>query len=280
MEMWLWKTKMKKTKRRGRLQDFSLKGYWSRVKRLIYSGYSSITSISTYHYLTLGCTPPQTFVEKVIFVSRLAFPHFHQPSIIVTIISVFTVVCAIAARFDPDPSLHVKCYEEAHHCFVSMVAEGERSLESVQACLLLTAWCSAPKGWEDRPQRAWLYFGMAVRMGMELGLFRPPSFTEGRPELKPGVVKNSAAWKAIGGIVGEEAQKEALNRERTWLLAFVIDRYMSAVMGRPYQIHEVRPVLIPTHPMISPLDHGIIAHVELQSIMGQVSFIDTRGKEF
>jgi hypothetical protein len=65
---------------------------------------------------------------------------------------------------------------------------------------------------------------------------------------------------------------------------------MSAVMGRPYQIHEAKPLLIPLHPMSLPfdlgavfdlsLDHlfpnfsftfsGIIAHQELQSIIGQV----------
>lgn len=30
----------------------------------------------------------------------------------------------------------------------------------VQACLILTVWTNAPKNTEDRPQRAWLYFGM------------------------------------------------------------------------------------------------------------------------
>lgn len=71
---------------------------------------------------------------------------------------------------------------------------------------------------------------------------------------------------------------------------------MSAVMGRPYQIHEAKPLLIPLHPMSLPFDlgtltriaifipfprelaadwtccplAGIIAHQELQSIIGQV----------
>ncbi|KAH8918335.1 hypothetical protein BT69DRAFT_1338248 [Atractiella rhizophila] len=184
----------------------------------------------------------------------------------------FTTICAVASRFHKDVNkLQERCYDEAHECFVNCIREGETSLESVQACMLITAWCSSPKqnGWENRPQRAWLYFGMAVRMGMELGLFRPPSFTEGRPELKYGVVKGPQAWNCLKDVVSEDVQREALNRERTWVAAFIVDR-MAAAMGRPYQIHDVKPVMIPTHPLISPLDLGLIAHTELQSIMGQV----------
>ena len=72
----------------------------------------------------------------------------------------FTVICAVASRFHTDPTLHVKCYDEAHECFVDCVANDERSVESVQACMILTVWTNAPKKAENRPQRAWLYFGM------------------------------------------------------------------------------------------------------------------------
>lgn len=73
----------------------------------------------------------------------------------------FTVICAVASRFHPDPELHIACYDEAHICFVECVAEGERSIESVQACMILTVWTNAPKTKEeDRPKRAWMYFGM------------------------------------------------------------------------------------------------------------------------
>lgn len=65
----------------------------------------------------------------------------------------FTVICAVASRFHADPSLHVKCYDEAHTCFVECVANSERSIEMVQACLILTVWTNAPKNTEDRPQR-------------------------------------------------------------------------------------------------------------------------------
>lgn len=80
----------------------------------------------------------------------------------------FTVILAVASRFHQDPTLHNKIYEEAHRCFVECVSEGERSIESVQACCILTVWTypptgeSAAAGREERPKRAWLYGG-AVR---------------------------------------------------------------------------------------------------------------------
>lgn len=66
---------------------------------------------------------------------------------------------------------------------------------------------------------------------------------------------------------------------------------MSVVMGRPYQIQEAKPYLLPLHPQCLPFDlgtsepsslwrlgpaadsassTGVIAHVELQTIIGQV----------
>ncbi|KAM0789962.1 hypothetical protein ACM66B_005296 [Microbotryomycetes sp. NB124-2] len=132
----------------------------------------------------------------------------------------FTAICAVASRFNSDSTLHVKCYDEVHNCFVETIASGERSIEIVQACMILTMWGSAPKGTEDRPQRAWMYFGMAVRMSLELGLFRPPAFVDAH--LKANVGKANP-WVNLKHIP-EEQQREALNRERTWLLVFVMDR--------------------------------------------------------
>ena len=62
-------------------------------------------------------------------------------------------------------------------------------------------------------------------------------------------------------------------------------------MGRPYQVHEAKPVMLPAHPLALPFDlgefgqftplritwlidlhsiAGVIAHAELQEIVGQV----------
>lgn len=45
---------------------------------------------------------------------------------------------------------------------------------------------------------------------------------------------------------------------------------MAAVMGRPHQIQDAKAHLIPLHAMSLPFDLGVIAHWELQAIMGQV----------
>ncbi|GAA6064356.1 hypothetical protein JCM10212_001837 [Sporobolomyces blumeae] len=191
----------------------------------------------------------------------------------------FTVVLAVASRFHSDPTLYNKIYEEAHQCFVDCLSEGERSVEAVQACCILTVWTYPPKGEagdagrEERPKRAWLYFGMAIRLGLELGLFRPPAWVDYYLS-KPGNSSRNNPWvnlpRSGPEAVSEEDVWDALNKERTWMMVFVIDRNISAVMGRPHQIHEPKPLLLPLHPACLPFDLGVLAHVELQTIIGQV----------
>lgn len=90
----------------------------------------------------------------------------------------FTVILAVASRFHADPTLHEKIYEEAHRCFVECVSEGERSVESVQACCILTVWTYPPTGEsvaagrEERPKRASLYFTMVRRTRFSMPLLR------------------------------------------------------------------------------------------------------------
>ncbi|SCV73644.1 BQ2448_6074 [Microbotryum intermedium] len=227
--------------------------------------------------LSKGIITPETAVD--MFRIFFDFCYIHLPlldpaqnsatSVCARSPFLFTAICAVASRFNPDPTLHVKCYDEAHACFVDCIANGERSIESVQALMILTVWTSAPKkDTEDRPQRAWLYFGMAVRMGLELGLFRPPPFVDHHLSTSRNA-SQANPWANLKDVE-EEEQRDAINRERTWLMGFVIDRNMSAVMGRPYQIHEAKPLLIPLHTMSLPFDLGVIAHQELQTIIGQV----------
>ena len=137
----------------------------------------------------------------------------------------FTVICAVGSRFHPDPELEVKCYEEAHVSFLNAIATGDSSLEACQASLILTVWAHAPYKAEDRPRLASLYFGMAVRIGLECGLFRPPAFADKLPIQNGSVVLtgSTSPWVALEDVP-EDLQRQALDRERTWLLLFVIDR--------------------------------------------------------
>lgn len=115
---------------------------------------------------------------------------------------------------------------------------------------------SAAAGREERPKRAWLYGGavrpfsvsphpsyleaahadelspQAVRMGLELNLFRPAPFVDAHLS-KPGNLGKANPWISLPRegpeAVSEQEVWDALNRERTWLMLFVIDHKCVAV---------------------------------------------------
>lgn len=60
-------------------------------------------------------------------------------------------------------------------------------------------------------------------MGLELGLFRPPNFSD-KVKMRGGVAIGSDPWGSALQDVPEDVQRDALNRERTWLLIFIVDR--------------------------------------------------------
>ncbi|BGP26037.1 zn(2)-C6 transcription factor [Rhodotorula toruloides] len=237
--------------------------------------------------LSKGIVTPELAVELFTIFFDYAYIHLPlldparhtAPWVCATSPFLFTVILAVASRFHADPTLHEKIYEEAHKCFVECVSDGERSVESVQACCILTVWTYPPTGEsvaagrEERPKRASLYFTMAIRMALELNLFRPASWVD-RHLSKPGNSSKTNPWVTLPKdgpeAVTEQETWDALNRERTWLMVFVIDRNMATVMGRPYQILEAKPLLLPLHPQCLPFDLGVIAHVEMQTIVGQV----------
>lgn len=63
-------------------------------------------------------------------------------------------------------------------------------------------------------------------MGLELGLFRPPAFVD-QHLVANGHLPNP--WINLKGV-SEDEQRDALSRERTWLLIFVIDRKCAALL--------------------------------------------------
>lgn len=74
-----------------------------------------------------------------------------------------TVVCAIASKFYTHrPELHSQLAELAQKLAFSVPAQGYKSLEIVQAYLLLTLWgCGAVERYEY--DKTWLLLGMAIR---------------------------------------------------------------------------------------------------------------------
>lgn len=74
-----------------------------------------------------------------------------------------TTVCSIASKFyTANPDLHPRLTELAKKLAFSVPAKGYKSVEIVQAYLLLSLWgCGAVERYEQ--DKTWLLLGMAIR---------------------------------------------------------------------------------------------------------------------
>jgi hypothetical protein len=204
--------------------------------------------------------------EEVVALFNIYFDHmnmhchlldqeFHTPALVCSRSPfLLTSICAIASKFYTHrPELHSQLAELAQKLAFSVPARGYKSLEIVQAYLLLTLWgCGAVERYEY--DKTWLLLGMAIRMATDLNLHRKTSVNQDTPE-------------------GRVRDKEVHNRERTWLLCFALDRSVSAQVGKPHSIREdfiIRNVLQwIDSPIGVPGDRPLAAYVELQRIVSR-----------
>lgn len=99
--------------------------------------------------------------------------------------------------------------------------------------------------------------GMAIRMATDLNLHRKSMMSN------------------LDTTEGRERDMEILNRERCWLMCFVLDRSVSAQMGKPYTLREdyiIRNAYSPSwhsQRFSSPTDRPLAAYVALQQIMSR-----------
>ncbi|CAJ0554906.1 Ff.00g134190.m01.CDS01 [Fusarium sp. VM40] len=110
-------------------------------------------------------------------------------------------------------ALYNKLYEHAQHLYVEVFRRGSKSVEIVQAILILTYWK------EPQDTRVWTSVGYAIRICMDMGWNK----------LSPCSSQVSAAQS-------EMERRERRNIERTWFVLFVYDRSMSLQTGRPWMI--------------------------------------------
>ncbi|KAG1863638.1 fungal-specific transcription factor domain-containing protein [Suillus subalutaceus] len=205
--------------------------------------------------------------EQVVALFDIFFDHlnvhcelfdreFHTPSLVCSRSPfLLTTICAISSKFYTQrPELHQQLAELAQKLAFSVPAKGYKSLEIVQAYLLLTLWgCGAVERYEY--DKTWLLLGMAIRMATDLNLHRKTTMTrQDTPE-------------------GRARDKEVHNRERTWLLCFALDRSVSSQMGKPHSIKEdfvIRNALQwLKSPVGQPGDTALAAYVELQRIVSR-----------
>ncbi|KAJ6501982.1 fungal-specific transcription factor domain-containing protein [Mycena sanguinolenta] len=196
------------------------------------------------------------FFEHINMHSNLLDPDFHTPSLVCSRSPfLLTTICAIASKFyDANPELHPKLTEMAKKLAFSVPARGYKSLEIVQAYLLLALYgCGAVERYEQ--DRTWLMLGMGIRIATDLNLHR------------------KSALPSEDSDDGRARDYEVHNRERTWMLCFCLDRSFSAQMGKPYSIKEDFVIRNAQKwaraPVAIPSDQGLAAYVDLQRIISR-----------
>ncbi|KAI0073841.1 hypothetical protein K474DRAFT_134101 [Panus rudis PR-1116 ss-1] len=127
----------------------------------------------------------------------------------------FTVVCSIASKFyDKKPGMHVIAYHLAKAAAANAFLGGWKTVEMCQAYILLAIFTPPAQRWEE--DRHWFFTGIAYRLAIELNLNRIPA-------VQPS---------------DERGERELLNRLRTWILCFIIDRCIGVNLGKPFMIPE------------------------------------------
>ncbi|QRV81888.1 Fungal specific transcription factor domain [Ceratobasidium sp. AG-Ba] len=122
---------------------------------------------------------------------------------------------AVAARNDDkEKDFYSILMKEARALAGEAFFEGWKSIEKVQAFILL-AMFPAPSRRHDE-ERTWLYLGCAIRMAMDLDL-------------------NHAAEKPFAN---ERAEREYLNRVRTWLICHNLEVSYGTKTGKPITLQE------------------------------------------
>jgi hypothetical protein len=97
--------------------------------------------------------------------------------------------------------LYIKLYEHAQDLFSNVFRRGSKSVEIVQAILILTYWK------EPQDTRVWTSVGYAIRICMDLGWHK-------LAYSRPVAVTTES----------EDQRRERRNIERTWYVLFVYDR--------------------------------------------------------
>lgn len=183
-------------------------------------------------------------------------PNWHTPSLVCSRSPfLLTAICAVSSKFyAARPDLHQKLNKIAKKLAFSVPEQGYKSVEIVQAYLLLFLWGIGPVERFEQ-ERTWTILGLAIRVGTDINLHRKIPYAEGdTPDAKA-------------------TNLEIRNRERAWLLCYVLDRSFSAQMGKPHSVKE--DFIIRTankwwqHPHALPLDVGLAAYVDYQRTLSR-----------
>ncbi|PVG01932.1 hypothetical protein CPB86DRAFT_751962 [Serendipita vermifera] len=158
----------------------------------------------------------QIYYEKLNVTVNLLDPVLHTPeTTFARCPLLFTVVCAVASRYYTERrELYSIAMHFAMGSAASSLMDSKKSVELCQAYLLLSIWPLPSRKYDE--DRTWLYLGLAIRMAMDLNLHLP----------------TKVEW------LSEQQEREVLNRTRTWIICFNMDRTSAAQLGKPMTIRE------------------------------------------
>ncbi|CAE6465342.1 unnamed protein product [Rhizoctonia solani] len=129
----------------------------------------------------------------------------------------FTVICAIASRYWMErPETYTTLIKYAKIAATQVLFDGSKSIESCQAFLLLSIYQPPVRRWQD--DRSGLYLSFAIRLAQDLDLD----------------VHDSESY------LGAVNAPEVLNKIRTWLLCYKLDREFADTYGHPTMILDDR----------------------------------------
>ncbi|QRV95929.1 Fungal Zn(2)-Cys(6) binuclear cluster domain [Ceratobasidium sp. AG-Ba] len=159
----------------------------------------------------------QIFFDKLNASIAILDPKVHTPAFVLERCSfLFTTVCAVASRYhQKGRSIYMNAIDLAENSATTILSYGCKSVEVVQAFLLMVVFSAPARGAaEDRVR---FYLNTATSMALDLNL------NSSRQSLK---------------ATGECHEWEILNRARTWLVCFNINQSGSTGLGRRTPIQE------------------------------------------
>lgn len=128
----------------------------------------------------------------------------------------FTAICAVASRYYTEKrSIYKVAMHYARVAAAMALVEGFKSVEICQAYIILSVYPLPARRWEE--DRSWLYLRLAIGMATDLALHVPSSTTR---------------------FLDERHEREILNRTRTWIICFNLDRSGATQFGKPPSIKE------------------------------------------
>ncbi|KAG5721547.1 Protein priB [Termitomyces sp. T112] len=148
------------------------------------------------------------------FVSILD-PYLHTPvSTFQKSPSLFTVVCAVSSRYSKKPEIYPIAMHFARNTVTNALNHERKSVELCQAYILMGLYSVPGRRWEENT--SWLYTGIAISIATDLNLHQVSTLD----------------------LQNEKQGREMLNRIRTWLICYTVDRWSAIQLGKPWSIKE------------------------------------------